>query len=188
MTMTTTPPTPNTRYSTASIALHWATVLLFIAVYVLINLADGFPRGSPERQAARDWHGMFGLLIFALVWLRIALRVLGTTPPIQPPPSALMEKLAKLGHLALYVLMVALPMVGWLMLSAKGKPIPFFGLELPALLAPNKELGHTIEEIHEFGGNLGYFLIGGHAVAALFHHYVVKDNTLLRMSLFTRRT
>lgn len=184
----TTTPSPNPRYSPSSLALHWAMVLLFMAVYVLINLAEGFEKGSPQRQAARDWHGMFGLLIFALVWLRIALRVLGTTPPIQPPPSVLMEKLAKLGHLALYGLMVLLPLLGWLLLSARGKPIPFFGLELPALMAPDKGLGRTIKEIHELGGNLGYLLIGGHAAAALFHHYVVKDNTLLRMSLFTRQT
>jgi len=182
MTMTTPNPNINTRYSTASIAMHWAMVLLFIAVYVLINLADGFEKGSPQRQAARDWHGMFGLLIFALVWLRIALRVLGTTPALW------LEKLTKLGHLALYALMIALPLLGWLLLSARGKPIPFFGLELPALIAPDKPLGRTIKEIHEFGGNLGYFLIGGHAIAALFHHYVLKDNTLLRMTGLTRRT
>lgn len=177
----------NARYSSASITMHWAMVLLFIVVYVLVNLADGFEKGSAQRQSARDWHATFGLLIFALVWLRIVLRVLGTTPPIQPPPSALMEKLAKLGHLALYALMVVLPLLGWALLGARGKPIPFFGLELPALIAPDKALGSTIKEIHEFGGNLGYFLIGGHAFAALFHHYVVKDNTLRRMG-FTRQT
>ncbi len=178
-------PSNNARYSTASIAMHWAMVLLFIAVYVLINLADGFEKGSVLRQTARDWHATAGLLIFALVWLRIVLRVLGTRPPIQPSPSAWVEKLAKLGHLALYALMVVLPLLGWAMLSARGKPIPFFGLDLPALMAPDKSLGHTIKEIHEFGGNLGYFLIGGHALAALFHRYVVKDNTLRRMG-FTR--
>jgi cytochrome b561 len=83
--------------------------------------------------------------------------------------------------------MVAMPLLGWLVLSAGGKPIPFFGLELPALLAPNKELGHQIKEVHELGGNLGYALIGGHAAAALFHHYVMRDNTLVRM-WFKRQT
>jgi cytochrome b561 len=115
------------------------------------------------------------------------LRVLGNTPPIQPAPSALMEKLAKAGHLALYALMVVLPVLGWLLLSARGKPIPFFGLELPALVAPDKALGRQLKEIHELGGNLGYFLIGGHAIAALFHHYVLKDNTLRRMTGFMRQ-
>jgi cytochrome b561 len=174
------------RYSTPSIAMHWAMVLLFVAVYALINVAEGFEKGSAGRQMARDWHFTFGLLIFALVWVRIALRVMGTAPPIQPAPSALMEKLAKVGHLALYALMVVLPVVGWLVLSARGKPIPFFGLDLPALISPDKALGSQLKELHELGGNLGYFLIGGHAIAALFHHYVVKDNTMLRMG-FTRQ-
>ncbi len=170
------------RYSTPSIVMHWVMVLLFVAVYILINVAEGFEKGSAGRQMARDWHSMFGLLIFALVWARVALRLMGTTPSIQPAPSALMAKLAKAGHLALYGLMVVLPVVGWLVLSARGKPIPFFGLDLPALIAPDKALGRQLKEIHELGGNLGYFLIGGHAVAALFHHYVLKDNTLRRMS------
>ncbi|MDP3141776.1 MAG: cytochrome b/b6 domain-containing protein, partial [Methylotenera sp.] len=69
----------------------------------------------------------------------------------------------------------------WLLLSAAGKPIPFFGLELPALVSKNKNLADLIKQIHETGGTVGYFLVGFHAVAALFHHYVVRDNTLLRM-------
>jgi cytochrome b561 len=71
--------------------------------------------------------------------------------------------------------------LGWLVLSAAGKPIPFFGLELPALIAPNEELAKELKELHETVGTLGYWLIGLHAVAALFHHYVLKDNTLLSM-------
>lgn len=184
----TTPATPPTRYSRASIAMHWAMVLVFVAVYVLINLAEGFEKGSAPRQMARDWHATLGLLVFALVWLRIVLRVLGTTPPIVPTPAVWLEKLAKLGHLALYAMMIVLPLLGWLLLSARGKPIPFLGLELPALIAPDKPLGRQIKEIHELGGNLGYVLIGGHAIAALFHHYVLKDNTLSRMTGLMRRT
>ena len=84
-------------------------------------------------------------------------------------------------HGFLYLLMVLMPLIGWAALSARGKAIPFFGLSLPALLAEDKALGRQIMEVHELGGNLGYFLIGGHAAAALFHHYFVKDNTLRRM-------
>jgi cytochrome b561 len=67
------------------------------------------------------------------------------------------------------------------MLSAAGKPIPFFGLELPPLIGENKELAKTIKEVHETGGTVGYYLIGLHTAAALFHHYLVRDNTLRRM-------
>jgi cytochrome b561 len=74
-----------------------------------------------------------------------------------------------------------MPVAGWMILSAEGKPIPFWGLELPGLIAENKETGEFIEEIHELAGQAGYFLIGFHALAALFHHYFLRDNTLTRM-------
>ena len=57
------------------------------------------------------------------------------------------------------------------------KPIPFFGLALPALLEVNKAISESIEKIHETTGTVGFFLIGLHAIAALFHHYFVRDNT-----------
>ena len=59
--------------------------------------------------------------------------------------------------------------------------LPFFGLQLPALIAENKDLASQIKEIHEAVGTTGYFLIGLHAVAALYHHYIKRDNTLTRM-------
>ena len=84
-------------------------------------------------------------------------------------------------HVALYTLMVGMPLAGWLLLSAEGKPIPFFGLHLSALIGKSKYLADLIEEIHETGGTMGYFLIGLHTAAALYHHYFVRDNTLRRM-------
>jgi cytochrome b561 len=169
------------RYSVGTIAMHWLTVLCFIGIYAAINLADLFEKGSAGRAILRDTHFSLGLLVFVLVWVRIALRVVGITPPIVPAPPVWQEKLGKALHGFLYLMMVLMPLVGWAVLSARGKAIPFFGLSLPALMGEDKELGRKIMEVHELGGNLGYLLIGGHAVAALFHHYVVKDNTLRRM-------
>jgi superoxide oxidase len=77
-----------------------------------------------------------------------------------------------------------MPLLGWLILSAEAKPIPFFGLELPALIGANKDLAKRIEEIHQTIGTLGYLLIGAHALAGLYHHYIARDNTLRRMSPF----
>jgi cytochrome b561 len=71
--------------------------------------------------------------------------------------------------------------LGWLALSAAGKPIPFFGIQLPALVAESKDLAEQLKEVHETVGTIGYFLIGAHALAALFHHFITHDNTLLRM-------
>lgn len=170
-----------TRYGTLTIGLHWLMLLLFIAVYGTIELRELFEKGSDPREALKTWHFMLGMLVFVLVWPRIGARLSGPTPAIVPEPVAWQQLASKLMHLALYVLMIAMPISGWLLLSAAGKPIPFFGLELPALIGENKDLAKQIKELHEFFGTAGYFLIGLHALAALQHHYMVRDNTLTRM-------
>jgi cytochrome b561 len=68
-----------------------------------------------------------------------------------------------------------------LILSAANKPIPFYGFELPALIAPDMDTAKFIKGWHERIGNWGYWLIGLHALAGLYHHYVQRDNTLVRM-------
>ena len=171
------------RYSVPSIAMHWLMVLVFIGIYAAVNLIDEFPKEDSRHQLFKTLHFSLGLLAFFLVWLRLLLRWLGNTPAIVPAPPPWQDKLAKLSHLALYALMIAMPLLGWAALSAFGKPIPFFGLHLPALLGENRELGEALMEVHENVGTLGYFLIGLHTLAALYHHYFLKDNTLLRMKL-----
>ena len=171
----------NNRYQTPLIAIHWIMLLLLAAVYASIELRVLWPKGSDPREAIKALHFMLGLAVLVMVMLRLALRLTLTTPAIQPAPAAWQHLLARVGHAALYAFMVGMPIAGWLFLSAKGKPIPFFGLELPALMAPNADLAHTIGEVHETVGVLGYWVIGLHALAALYHHHVMKDNTLLRM-------
>ncbi|MDM8010704.1 MAG: cytochrome b [Parasphingorhabdus sp.] len=172
---------PRTRYASLSIFLHWAMLLLIIGVYSCILLHESFPRGSDMRADLKTWHFMLGLSVLALVIIRIVTRLFTTKPPIKPEPPAWQMLLAKVTHLSLYAFMLAMPLLGWLILSSADATIPFYGLELPALVAPDKALAEQIEEVHETIGTIGYFLIGLHALAALFHHYVVKDNTLRRM-------
>ncbi len=175
------------RYGSLSIALHWLMLLLLVAVYACIELRELFPKGSDTREALKTWHFMLGLSVFALVWLRLAVHWSGAVPGIVPEPSRWMKRSGTLMHVALYALMIGLPLLGWLLLSASGKPVPFFGLELPALVGKNKELADLFKEIHETGATVGYFLVGLHAAAALFHHYVVRDDTLRRMLPFGQR-
>jgi len=169
------------RYGSLSIWLHWLMFLLIVAVYACIDLREYYPKGSYTRDALKTWHFMLGLSVFVLVWLRLASIVTGHTPRILPDPPMWQKMSSKAVHLALYLLMIGMPLLGWLLLSASGKPIPFFGLQLPALISESKSVADTIKEIHETGGTVGYFLIGFHAAAGLFHHYFVRDNTLLRM-------
>lgn len=169
------------RYGPLMIGIHWLMLLLFVAVYAFIELRELYPKGSDPREAMKAWHFMLGMLVFVLVWLRLAARFSGPTPVIRPEPAAWMQLAAKLGHLALYALMIVMPLLGWLTLSASGKPIPFFGLELPALTGENKDIAKQIKEVHETIGTVGYYLIGMHVAAALYHQHVKHDNTMARM-------
>ena len=156
-------------------------LLLIVGVYACIELKGNFPKGSDTRELLKQWHFMLGLSVFALVWLRLLARAIAPTPAIQPAPPARQAIPAKLMHLALYGLMIGAPLAGWLILSAAGKPIPFFGLELPSLVGKDPNLAGTIKEWHKLAGSAGYWLIGLHAIAGLLHHFVVRDNTLSRI-------
>ena len=169
------------RYGSLSIAMHWLMLLLLIAVYACIELREFFPKGSDLRDGLKQWHYMLGLSVFMLLWLRLLVRLLGPVPRIKPSIGIWQKRLAISMHLSLYLFMFSMPLLGWLMLSGEDKPIPFFGLEFPALIGPNEKLAESIEEIHETIGTIGYYLIGLHTAAALMHHYILGDNTLLRM-------
>jgi cytochrome b561 len=169
------------RYGSLLISLHWLMLLLIVAVYACIELRVLYPKGSEIREALKTWHFMLGMAIFTLVWVRLLARAFGSSPAILPEPPRWQVLVAHLTELAIYVFMIVMPLLGWLILSGENKPVPFFGIELPALIGANKVLAKQLEEIHETIGNVGYFLIGLHAVAALAHHYIHRDNTLVRM-------
>ncbi len=169
------------RYGLLSIGMHWLMLALLIGVYACIELRGFYPKGSDLREGLKTWHFMLGLSVFALVWMRLAIRFVTPSPQMSPQIAAWQRYLAGLMHAALYAFLIIMPVLGWLTLSAGGKVIPFFGLELPALIAPDKVFANSVKEVHETVGVIGYYLIGLHAAAALYHHYFVRDDTLLRM-------
>jgi cytochrome b561 len=152
-----------------------------IAVYAFIELRGIYPKGTEPRELMKAMHFMLGLSVLLLVVTRLAVRFSSPIPAIVPAPKSWEKRLANVMHIALYFFMFAMPVLGWLMLSASGKPIPFFGLELPPLMAQDKLVAEQLHERHEQLGQIGYFLIGLHAVAGLFHHYIKRDNTLVRL-------
>ena len=171
----------SSRYSPIMIGLHWFMLLLLIAVYAFIELRGLYPKGSEPRELMKAMHFMLGLSVLLLVVIRLAVRFSSPIPAIITAPKNWEKLLAHFMHIALYFFMFAMPMLGWLMLSASGKPIPFFGLELPPLIMQDKLVAEQLHDRHEQLGQIGYFLIGLHAVAGLFHHYVKRDNTLVRL-------
>lgn len=176
----------NLRYNAVTITLHWITFILIVAAYTFIELRELFPKGSDPRETMKAIHFMLGLSVLLLFVPRLIARFVGTTPAITPEPPAWQQTAAKLTHVALYLFMIIMPVLGWFVLSAAGKPIPFFGLELPALIGKNKELAKFLKEIHEVIGEFGYYLIGLHVLATLYHHYFQRDNTLSHMLPFIK--
>lgn len=173
----------NVRFSQLTVLLHWLIVLLFIGVYCSMEFRDIFERGTEGRELMKTAHYWFGLSILLLLLPRVLARFSQHTPPITPPQPHWQHKLAIAVHLAFYVLMLAMPLLGWFLMSAEGKEISYFGLQLPALMGPDDVWAERLEELHEIGSKAGYALILVHVGAALFHHYLLKDNTIKRMML-----
>lgn len=178
-----TPSDTTFRYARPLVALHWLMFALFIVVYAAMELRVLFDKGMPAREYFKSLHGMFGLCILALVFLRLLAKRWSPHPPPTDGPGIrlLLQRASRIGHLILYLFMVIMPLMGWMMLSAAGKPIPFFGLALPALIAPDAALAKQIKSVHTLVGNIGYGLIGLHVLAALFHQLVLKDHLMQRL-------
>lgn len=169
------------RYGSLQIILHWVTLLLIVLIYASMELRGYFPKGSSTREAMKAWHFMLGLSVLILTAIRLVVALLSITPSINPTPARWQAMAARGVHWALYAFLIAMPVLGWLVLSLKSKTIPFFGLELPPLAGANSDLAERVQEVHETIGTLGYALIGIHAAAALAHHYILRDDTLKRM-------
>lgn len=170
------------RYPRSIVLLHWLTLLLLIAVYASMELRGMFPRGSDAREAIKSLHYFLGIGVFALTWLRLALRLTSLAPPISPTPPAWQALLARVVTASLYGLLLAMPVLGYLILNAAGTAPALGGWELPRLIGEQPDLADRLEQWHETIAVAGYWLIGLHTLAALYHHHIRHDNTLLRMS------
>lgn len=168
------------RYTGTAIALHWLIAIGILGAFALgVYMAD--LRLSPTKLKLFSWHKWAGVTIFLLAVLRLGWRA-GHRPPELPPMPLWQLRVASLTHGALYVLMFAIPLAGWLMSSAKGFTTVYFGvLPLPDLLAKDVELGKQLAEVHETLAWLMLALVGAHAGAALKHHLLDKDDVLQRM-------
>ncbi|TXS95402.1 cytochrome b [Parahaliea maris] len=169
------------RYSPSLVALHWLTLLLIIGAYASIELRELFERGTPERDFMKWLHFNLGLTVFAVTGARLVARWFTPLPAALAGTPGWQVLSARLLHLGLYLLLLAIPLLGWAIRSAEGHEVSLWGLGIPALLPANEERAELLEEVHEVLGTVGYFLIGLHALAALVHHYVQSDDTLRRM-------
>ena len=169
------------RYAPWLRRLHWLIALLVACALVLIDIRGWFPRGSTWRGGVKWAHMQFGMAVLLLMVPRLLVHARTAVPPISPRPPRWQDMLSKLVHLAVYLLAFAVPLLGVAMMFVAGKPWNLLGLPLPVLGAADRDLAHRIEAIHETAGNVLMWLAIAHVAAALFHHYVQRDDTLLRM-------
>ena len=173
-----------TRYSASQRYLHWIFLILLVLAYITIEFRSEFERGTAGRVFMVQSHFWLGIAIFALVIPRLLLRLKRGIPAIDPPLASWQNTIGKLVHIAIYGFLFAQPLLGTATAWADGKAImlPFTGIELPALLAANEVLAHQLEDIHKTAANVFYYLVGFHLLAALYHHFIRKDDTLKRMT------
>jgi cytochrome b561 len=168
-------------YTPVAKGLHWLMAVMILALLALGTYMSDLPL-SPQKLQLYSWHKWVGMTVFALVWLRLAWRVMHRPPPLPSTIGQRMRWAAHAGHALLYVLMVLIPLTGWLMSSAKGFQTVWFGvLPLPDLVPRSRELGDWLQDVHEALNTVLMLTVLGHVAAALWHHFVLKDDTLRRM-------
>lgn len=183
------------RYSSVAIVLHWA-----IAALILTNFAIGLKYGAAhglDKFAILQWHKSIGFTILALSLLRLAWRVFGRRPPPYPVEMKAWEKgVAHAVHWAFYVLMIGLPLTGWIVVSAsptniptllyKVIPFPHLGFIHDLPMDVRRSLGDQVGEVHEWLAWIMASLFVLHVAAALKHQFIDKDGVLGRMIPFLR--
>lgn len=173
----------NIRFNARARWLHWVMAALIVLAYVLILSRKEFSRGSDPRLFVVQSHYWVGLVLFVLVFPRLLNRRMNPPPPITPPLEVVMKWASTATHVLLYAFLILQPVLGLLtVLLGKGNlPIPLTGLLIPSPLPVDEALAKQLEGIHKLSGEVFYYVVGLHVVAALFHHCVRKDNTLRRM-------
>jgi len=170
------------RYNLFSVVIHWVMALLILIAWSIAIVVGDMPL-SPLRIVGFSWHKWLGITVLFLVIIRLLWRATHPAPKLDLKMPIWQEKVMALTHVALYLLMFAIPLVGWLMSSAKGYTVNYFGLfDLPDLVGKDKALGHQLKEVHELLANVLVALVGLHVLAALKHQFIDKDGLLGRMS------
>lgn len=175
----------NPRYTRTAIFLHWLVGLGLIGTFALGFYMEGLPL-SPNKLQLYSWHKWAGMTLLVLAVVRLAWRMSHPAPELPLAMSPLVRLAAHAGHWVLYALMLAIPLSGWLMSSAQGIPVVWFGvLPLPDLVAKSKALGALLGNIHVILNYTLVLAVVGHVGAALHHHFVKKDAVMVRMLPFT---
>lgn len=169
-----------TRYGVVAISFHWVMALL-VVVMLGVGLYMAELPLSPTKFEIYQMHKSAGVLVLLLAVGRLAWRVTHPGPVLPAGTPGWQKGLAHATHWSLYLLLLGLPLTGWLFSDAMGYHPNLFGVPLPVLMQPNAEWGAELKEAHEIGASVLMFLLGLHVAGALKQHFVAKTDVLQRM-------
>ena len=173
-----------TSWSAPAKFFHWLIAALILAQIAFGLAAVNWPL-SPTKLSLFVWHKSTGMLILALVALRLLWRLTHPAPALPPDTPAWERNAACASHFLLYILLIALPLSGWVIASASGVPFRiFWQIPLPAIVAVDKQMADAAALIHFWLIVVFLGLLALHVGAALRHHYVKRNDVLVRMLPF----
>jgi cytochrome b561 len=172
---------PADRYGPVAQAFHWVTAILVLVAFIYGPGGSEQRVYSPARDFDRQLHETLGMCVFALAAMRMLWRAVDARPD-PPEVPRWMGIASKAAHWGLYVLLFAVPLTAIAGAWLEGHPLTLLGgIEMPPLLGLSHDLGAQIATLHSWLGDAILWLAGFHAVAALYHHIVLKDGVLASM-------
>lgn len=174
--------TAQARYTRTAITLHWLIFVLLIVQFILGWTMPHIGRNTPVTTLI-SLHFSFGVLILALIVVRLAWRITHGKPPQDASVPRWQAQLAEVVQWLLYLLLLVVPLLGWINASFRGMPITFFGLfPVPPLLATHAPGWSWTGDIHIDIAEYGILILAGlHIAAALYHRFICRDQVLQRM-------
>ncbi len=166
-------------YSLYSKALHWVMGIIIMAMLILGFYLDDLP--DENKGLGYMIHKSTGLLLLIMVVIRLIMRFTSQYPVLPESTPKIVTYVAKLNVLGLYIIMILMPLSGFLMSTFSGRPVPFYGIFQIDGFTANEFISGISYSFHSIGGYIFILLIAGHILGGLFHHFVLKDNVLRRM-------
>lgn len=170
------------RYDGVQRGLHWSMAILILLAIVLGLIAAYLPVGQSPRRELLEIHKSLGLTALVLIIIRVAYRLFKGAPPYRDALDPLTHVASHLAHAALYVLMLVMPLSGYIFSAAGGYSLPWFGLfQWPRVLPRDKSLSQWGEWIHDKAAWIVIGVVALHIVAVIWHVTVKRDGVLARM-------
>jgi cytochrome b561 len=169
------------KHSKWTIAFHWSSVLAIVLATATILLREEV-ESSGLRNALLEIHRQAGVFVLLALVLRLAIRFTVGMADHAGDMPAIMRVAALLAHVALYVMLCALPVLGWAVTNAHGVQVKLMGvIQLPMLVAADSDLADTLTDYHSWAAWAMLALVVAHVAAALWHHFVRRDGVLTAM-------